>query len=137
MGYRLGIDVGGTFTDFALYNEASGRLEIRKVLSTPRDPSIAVLAGVDKLTAELGITGADLTDAIHATTVATNTVIERKGRNVALLTTHGFRDVLIIGREKRYQLYDSGHQRTPAEATVPRSRIHEGRRADPLRRGGS
>jgi N-methylhydantoinase A len=107
MGYRLGIDVGGTFTDFALYDETSGRLDVRKVLSTPRDPSIAVLAGVDELTAELGISGADLTDAIHATTVATNTVIQRNGPATALLTTEGFRDVLIIGRQKRWELYDN------------------------------
>jgi len=102
MGYRLGIDVGGTFTDFALYDEGTGRLEIRKVLSTPSDPSVAVLQGVDELTADVGIGGGDLTDAIHATTVATNTVIQRNGPLTALLTTEGFRDVLIVGRQKRW-----------------------------------
>jgi N-methylhydantoinase A len=107
MGYRLGIDVGGTFTDFALYDERSGRLDVRKLLTTPGDPSIAVLRGVDELTSELGISGSDLTDAIHATTIATNTVIQRNGPKTALLTTEGFRDVLVIGRQKRWELYDN------------------------------
>ena len=121
MGYRLGIDVGGTFTDFALYDEGTGRLEIRKVLSTPRDPSVAVLAGVDELTSDLGIGGADLTEAIHATTVATNTVIQRNGPLTALLTTEGFRDVLIIGRQKRWELYDN-YTDKPVPV-LPRERI--------------
>ena len=121
MGYRLGIDVGGTFTDFALYDESTGRLDIRKVLSTPRDPSVAVLQGVDELIADLGISGADLTDAIHATTVATNTVIQRNGPMTALLTTEGFRDVLIVGRQKRWELYDN-YADKPVPV-VPRERI--------------
>ena len=121
MGYRLGIDVGGTFTDFALYDEASGRLEIRKVLSTPRDPSLAVLAGVDELIDDLGIRGADVTEAIHATTVATNTVIQRNGPQTALITTEGFRDVLIIGRQKRWELYDN-YTDKPVPV-LPRERI--------------
>ena len=87
MGYRVGIDVGGTFTDFALYDEAAQRLNIHKVLSTGHDPSIAVLGGLDELTRALGIDVGALTEAIHATTVATNTVIQRKGPRTALLTT--------------------------------------------------
>src|ERR1700682_4215149 len=74
MGYRVGIDVGGTFTDFALYDESSHRLSIRKVLTTSNDPSIAVLRGLDDLTRDIGINVSALTEAIHATTVATNTV---------------------------------------------------------------
>ena len=107
MGYRVGIDVGGTFTDFALYDEAARRLSIHKVLTTSHDPSIAVLRGLDELTRELRISVAALTEAIHASTVATNTVIQRKGPRTGLLTTKGFRDVLVIGRQKRWELYDN------------------------------
>ena len=107
MGYRVGIDVGGTFTDFALYDEAARKLSIHKVLSTGHDPSIAVLGGLDEMTGTLGIDVRALTEAIHATTVATNTVIQRKGPTTALLTTLGFRDVLVIGRQKRWELYDN------------------------------
>src|SRR4029450_11371277 len=97
MGYRVGIDVGGTFTDFALYDEAAKRLSIHKVLSTGHDPSLAVLGGLEELTHTLGIDVGALTEAIHATTVATNTVIQRNGPRTALLTTLGFRGVLVMG----------------------------------------
>lgn len=107
MGLRVGIDVGGTFTDFALYDEASGLLRIGKVLTTPADPSEGVLAGLDGLLDEAGAAAADLRRAVHATTIATNTVIERKGPPTALLTTAGFRDVLLVGRQKRWELYDN------------------------------
>lgn len=123
MSYRVGIDVGGTFTDFALYDGASGRLRVGKVLTTPQDPSIGVLAGLDDLVAAAGVGVADLTDAIHATTIATNTVIQRNGPKTALLTTRGFRDVLIIGRQKRWELYDNSIDK-PAPV-VPRERIWE------------
>ena len=79
MGYRVGIDVGGTFTDFALYDETTRRLAIHKVLTSPRDPSMPCLRGLDELTRSLGIAVSALTEAIHATTIATNTVIQRKG----------------------------------------------------------
>ena len=107
MRYQIGIDVGGTFTDFALYRSDTEELSIGKVLTTPADPSEAVLAGVDELVSDSGLSVAELTEAIHATTIATNTVIERKGANVGLLTTKGFRDVLLIGRQKRWELYDN------------------------------
>jgi N-methylhydantoinase A len=123
MGYRVGIDVGGTFTDFALYDEAGRKLRIHKVLSTGHDPSIAVLDGFDELTQELGIDVADVTEAIHATTVATNTVIQRKGPSTALMTTLGFRDVLVIGRQKRWELYDNYIDKPVP--VVPRQHIWE------------
>ena len=91
---RIGIDTGGTFTDFALYNGESKELSIGIVLTTPEDPSEAVLVGVDELVSSSGLAVSDLTEAIHATTIATNTVIERKGAEAGLLTTKGFRDVL-------------------------------------------
>jgi N-methylhydantoinase A len=123
MGYRVGIDVGGTFTDFALYDEVGGKLHIHKKLSTGHDPSIAVLGGLDELTREIGIAPGALTEAIHATTVATNTVIQRKGPSTGLLTTEGFRDVLVIGRQKRWELYDN-YTDKPVPV-VPREHIWE------------
>jgi N-methylhydantoinase A len=123
MGYRVGIDVGGTFTDFALYDEEGRKLHIHKKLSTGHDPSIAVLGGLDELMREIGIPTGALTEAIHATTVATNTVIQRKGPSTALLTTEGFRDVLVIGRQKRWELYDN-YTDKPVPV-VPREHIWE------------
>jgi N-methylhydantoinase A len=107
MSYRVGIDVGGTFTDFALYDDAARRLHMGKVLTTPQDPSIAVLAGLDEIAGRVGIGVGQLAEAIHATTIATNTVITRTGPKTALLTTEGFRDVLQIARQKRWELYDN------------------------------
>src|SRR5262245_63121568 len=103
--YRVGFDVGGTFTDFVL-QAPSGELRIAKRLTTYPDPSEACLAGLDALMADAGLAWNELGHAVHGTTLGSNIVIERKGRHVALLTTRGFRDVLIIGREKRYQVYD-------------------------------
>lgn len=123
MGYRVGIDVGGTFTDFAIYDDTSGQLNIGKVLTTPQDPSIAVLDGLDELARNIGITVEQVTEAIHATTIATNTVIQRNGPKTALLTTQGFRDVLIIGRQKRWELYDNSIDKPVP--VVPRQYIWE------------
>jgi N-methylhydantoinase A len=105
MSYRVGFDVGGTFTDFVLQSPA-GELTTGKRLTTYPDPSEACLAGLDALLARAGVAWADVAQAVHGTTLGSNIVIERKARGVGLLTTRGFRDVLIIGREKRYQVYD-------------------------------
>ncbi len=93
----VGVDIGGTFTDLVYFTEAG--IRIYKLLSTKQDPSIAFLKGLDAL----GVSG----DAIvsHGTTVATNAVLEHKGARTALITTEGFRDVLVIGRQNRPQLY--------------------------------
>jgi len=123
MAHRIGVDVGGTFTDCVLYDDGGGRLSIAKVLTTPEDPSIGVLAGIDSLLLEAGIGGADLAAAIHATTIATNTVIQRSGPPTALLTTKGFRDVLVIGRQKRWELYDNSIDKP--QHVVPRNFIWE------------
>jgi len=120
--FRVGFDVGGTFTDFALQAD-DGRLLTGKRLTTPHDPARACVEGLRELVAGAGLGWADLAQAIHGTTLGSNVVIERKGKGVALLTTRGFRDVLIIGREKRYQLYDLFIEK-PAPL-VPRSRIRE------------
>ena len=105
MSYRIGFDVGGTFTDFVLQSPA-GELTTAKRLTTYPDPSEACLAGLDALLAGAGVAWRDVTQAVHGTTLGSNVVIERKARGVGLLTTRGFRDVLLIGREKRYQVYD-------------------------------
>ena len=122
MRFRVGFDVGGTFTDFALQAD-DGRLLTGKRLTTPDEPARACVEGLRELVASAGLGWADLAQAIHGTTLGSNVVIERKGRGVALLTTRGFRDVLLIGREKRYQLYDLFVEK-PAPL-VPRSRIRE------------
>ena len=98
---QVAFDVGGTFTDFVL-QDAEGRLHTGKRLTTYPDPSEACLTGLDELVADW----AGVTRAIHGTTLGSNIVIERKATGVALATTKGFRDVLAIGRQKRYQLYD-------------------------------
>src|SRR2546422_2821788 len=105
MPYRVGFDAGGTFPDFVLQSP-SGDLLTAKRLTTYPDPSEACLAGLDDLLAQGGVPWSEVAQAIHGTTLGSNIVIERKARGVGVLTTRGFRDVLVIGREKRYQVYD-------------------------------
>ena len=121
-GYRIGFDVGGTFTDFVLQSP-DGLLHTAKRLTTYPDPSEACLAGLDELLARAGAPWPAVTQAVHGTTLGSNIVIERKGREVGLITTRGFRDVLIIGREKRYQVYDLQIEK-PAPL-IPRRCIEE------------
>src|SRR5260370_40549548 len=104
MAYRIGSDVGGTFTDFVLQSP-SGELLTAKRLTTYPDPSEACLAGLDGLVAQGGVTWRDVAQAVHGTAPGSNVVIERKARGVGRLTTRGFRDVLTSGRETRYQVY--------------------------------
>lgn len=104
--YRFGVDIGGTFTDLVIVDEARGRMLFGKTLTTPKDPSEGVLTGLSRMLSEHGLAGADIGVAVHATTLITNALIERKGARTGLLTTEGFRDVLEIGRELRYDLYD-------------------------------
>jgi N-methylhydantoinase A len=104
--YRIGIDVGGTFTDFTLVDEDRGGVAFFKVPSTPHDPSEAIDHGIQGLMAEHGIAPSQIAHIGHGTTVATNLIIERKGAVCGLLTTKGFRDVLEIGRQVRPHLYD-------------------------------
>lgn len=118
--YRIGFDVGGTFTDFTLHDTASGTLRHFKVPSTPSDPSEAIAAGLATLMQTLGIAPGAIGFVGHGTTVATNMVIERRGVSTGLITTRGFRDVLEIGRQVRPHLYDYT-VRTPVPL-VPRER---------------
>ena len=103
---RIAFDIGGTFTDFVLHDAASGDMRFSKVPSTPSKPADAVLAGIDALFEQLDIKPEEVEGSLHATTVATNAIIERKGNRTALVTTKGFRDVLLIARQKRYDTND-------------------------------
>jgi N-methylhydantoinase A len=103
---RVAFDIGGTFTDFVLEDVRAGALRFHKVPTTPGDPAVAVLQGLETLFRSAKVAPADVTGILHATTVATNAILERKGPKTALITTAGFRDVLIIGRQKRYDTYD-------------------------------
>lgn len=104
--YRIGVDVGGTFTDFVMVDTADGSLAFHKVPSTPHDPSSAIAAGIAEMLELNGVDPASVGYVGHGTTVATNMVIERRGVPTALLTTKGFRDVLAIGRQTRPSLFD-------------------------------
>ena len=101
--FRIGVDIGGTFTDFVLRDEETGRVAVHKVPSTPADPSEAVRNGLPALLEKAGAGPAGIGQLLHATTVATNAIIQRRGAKTALITTRGFRDVLILGRQKRYE----------------------------------
>ncbi len=116
--FRLGFDIGGTFTDFVLVDERTGSVHLNKVLTTPRDPAQAVIDGLSTLLDRANVRGEDLSIAIHATTLITNALIERKPARTALLTTEGFRDVLEMGTEVRYDIYDLFLERP--EPLVPR-----------------
>ena len=96
--YRLGVDVGGTFTDVLLVQEATGTTWRAKTASTPADQSVGVLTGISKVCADAGIEPSALTEVLHGTTVATNAILEGKGARVGLVTTAGFRQVLQIAR---------------------------------------
>ena len=106
MAFRLGIDIGGTFTDFALFDETGGNFAIHKQLTTPDDPSRAVLQGAAELLARQDLDLASVVEIVHGTTLVANAVIERKGARTGMLTTRGFRDILDMGREKRYDVFD-------------------------------
>ena len=106
MTWAIGVDVGGTFTDFYAYHRESGAVHVGKRPSTPDDPARAILEGLGELAARFSIDLADLTRLAHGTTVGTNALIQRRGGRVALLTTAGFRDLLEIGRQTRPHMFD-------------------------------
>ena len=100
MSSRLGIDVGGTFTDLLLFNESSGEIHLLKTPSTPEDQSVGILNGVERLIAQSGIAAAEIQTALHGTTVSTNIVLEEKGAKVGLLVTENFEQVLHLARSQ-------------------------------------
>ena len=104
--YRLGVDIGGTFTDLVMMDEASGELRLVKMASTPKDPSVGFMSTVERALRESEVPPSEVSYSVHGTTVATNTIIEGKGAKAALVATDGFRDVLEIARQIRPRLYD-------------------------------
>jgi N-methylhydantoinase A len=106
MSYRVGIDIGGTFTDFAILSEGDGRLFIHKQLTTPDDPAQSVLSGVPRLLQKASVAPDEIVAVVHGTTLITNAIIERRGAKTAMLVTEGFGDMLDIARERRYDMYD-------------------------------
>src|SRR4051812_37638737 len=104
--YRIGVDVGGTFTDFTISNALTGEMFYFKRPSTPADPSIAIVDGIAEILKIYRISPESISYIGHGTTVATNMIIERRGVPTGLITTKGFRDVLAIGRQTRPALYD-------------------------------
>jgi len=104
---RIGVDTGGTFTDFAFY--AGGDLKVKKIPSPPHDPSSSILAGIKEY-----FRNSNPLLIIHGTTVATNSLLEKRGKRTALITTKGFEDVLFIGRQVRKNLYSlRGEKKDP------------------------
>ncbi|WP_439619064.1 hydantoinase/oxoprolinase family protein [Shinella sp.] len=136
--YRLGIDIGGTFTDLVLVNAITGDQLLGKVLTTPDNPSLGALDGVKRLLQDAGIEAGDLRHVIHGTTLVINALIEQKGARTGLLTTRGFRDILEMRRGKRFDIDDLFIE-VPSPL-VPRSRVgeiaermdHSGRAIEPL-----
>jgi N-methylhydantoinase A len=119
----LGCDIGGTFTDFVLVNDQTGEFLINKCLTTPGDPSDAVEQGIRELLQRSPGFMPDLEEIIHGTTLVINAIIERKGAKTGLITTRGFRDVLELGRELRYDAYDIFAEYP--QPLVPRNLRHE------------
>ena len=116
-GYRLGVDVGGTFTDVVLMGPG-GRLAVKKVSSTPGSYDEGILTGIRQALEETGVSPQDIYEVCHSTTAATNAVLERRGAKVGLITTKGFRDVLEVRRLRTPTLYDLFY--TPPDPLVPR-----------------
>ena len=135
---RIGIDIGGTFTDAALVDGDTGAIRVVKVLTTPEDPAQGFMAALERGLAEGRASGGDVAAVVHATTVATNAIIEGKIARVGMLVTRGFRDILEIGRQIRSRLYDVRLQK-PAPLVERRFSLevserldHEGRVLEPL-----
>ncbi|HEX3536872.1 MAG TPA: hydantoinase/oxoprolinase family protein [Stellaceae bacterium] len=138
MPWRIGVDSGGTFTDVCLFDEATGRIVVWKVSSTPADPSGAVAHAVVEGLAQIGAMAGEVSYFGHGTTVATNALIQHRGAATGLITTAGFRDLLEIGRQKRPDLYDLQADKPPVLAErssrheVPERLRHDGRVEIPL-----
>ena len=108
--YSIGIDVGGTFTDFFCFDHSDQKTFVYKTASTPDDPSKAVCAGLEALLTKYSIKATDVSTIFHGTTVGTNSILEGKGAKVGLITNSGFRDILHIGRHQRPQHYSIGQE---------------------------
>jgi N-methylhydantoinase A len=141
MRYLIGVDVGGTFTDLTLVDVAAQRVAIHKVLSTPADPSRAIMTGVTELLSREHVDFSRVDYFGHGTTVATNALIEKKGAKTGLLVTAGFKDLLEIGRQTRPALYDL-HKEKPTPLVpghlrkeIPERVYHNGNARMPIDAG--
>jgi N-methylhydantoinase A/oxoprolinase/acetone carboxylase beta subunit len=121
--WDLGVDIGGTFTDLAVLHLATGRIHVGKVLTNHKDLTAGVTDGVARLIADCGVDARRIGRVVHGTTLATNALIERRGARTALIVTRGFRDLLEMGRESRFDIYDLELE-IPAPL-VPRHRVFE------------
>ncbi|MBM3407650.1 MAG: hydantoinase/oxoprolinase family protein [Betaproteobacteria bacterium] len=119
MTWRVGVDIGGTFTDFALLEPGEGRLFVHKQLTTPDNPARSVLSGLPILLSRAGLVPSAVSAVVHGTTLVTNALIERRGARTGMLVTAGFADVLDIARERRYDMYDLSITYPPP--LIPRS----------------
>ena len=120
MTVRIAVDIGGTFTDATLIDEETGRVSIAKVSTTPSDPSAGFMDAVERALADGGVEAAQVGFVVHATTVATNAIIEGKIARSGFVTTEGFRDLLEIARQVRPTLYDTQFEKT--RPLIPRDR---------------
>lgn len=121
--WRIGFDIGGTFTDLVLLNDISGEAIRHKTLTTPEDPSEGAYTGLTQLVELAGLKASDIHTITHGTTLAINALLERRGAKTALVVTRGFRDVLVLGREYRYDIYDLNG--APVQPLLPRSQSYE------------
>ncbi|MCC7425787.1 MAG: hydantoinase B/oxoprolinase family protein [Alphaproteobacteria bacterium] len=132
-GLVAAFDIGGTFTDLVLLDRATGALHLHKCLTTPDDPARGALGGLDDLLGRVGVRHDAIAEIVHGTTIVTNAIIERRGARTALITTRGYRDIIEMGTEQRYDIHDV-FLKFP-EPLVPRSlRLEVGER---LARDGS
>lgn len=118
----IGVDVGGTFTDFSARNTTDKSVHVHKRPSTPDDPSRAILDGLRELLDKAGVAGANISRIAHGTTVATNALLQRRGAQVGVVTTRGFRDLLEIGRQVRPKIYDL-QEDAPAPLALRQNRL--------------
>ncbi|XXN66368.1 hydantoinase/oxoprolinase family protein (plasmid) [Enterobacter ludwigii] len=121
--WRIGFDIGGTFTDLVLLNDISGEAIRHKTLTTPDDPSEGAYTGLTQLVEMADLKASDIHTITHGTTLAINALLERRGAKTAFVVTRGFRDVLVLGREYRYDIYDLNG--APAQPLLPRSQSYE------------
>src|SRR6185369_7491844 len=121
MTYRVGVDIGGTFTDLCAFNESTNELHALKVLSTPDRPGSEVMEGLRQLVQRYGVPPERVTYFTHGTTVGVNTVIQRKGIKLCLFTTENFVDVLEVARLKMPDPFDLRSR--PPEPLIPKDRV--------------
>jgi 5-oxoprolinase (ATP-hydrolysing)/N-methylhydantoinase A len=133
MAHRIGIDIGGTFTDFVLHDGGKQRISLHKRLTTPHDPSVAALDGLGELLSDAGLSLGEVDEIVHGTTLVTNAIIERRGARIGLITTQGVRDILQMGTEQRYDIYDL-FLRFPEPLVDRRHRLEVPERMDVLGR---